>query len=106
MQPRFLIVILPLETQVLHRAFMAQRFDPVLPHGVAVGERVQDGWIFDALRAAPGFVAGLPDDVAVRVGQFPRRAEVVCVVVQRIDSISYKASSIAGPDSAYHCCMK
>jgi len=30
---------------------MAQRFDPVLPCGVTVGERVQDEWILDAQRA-------------------------------------------------------
>jgi hypothetical protein len=40
--------------------------------------------VVDAAGVAPSLVAGCPQQVAIRVGEFPRCAEVVGVVVQYI----------------------
>ena len=55
---------------------------PVLGQGIAHAYRLQQGGVVNAGRGSPGLVAGGPDDVAFRVGQFPRSAQVVRVHMQ------------------------
>ncbi len=56
--------------------------NPVLGQGIAHAHRLQHGGVVNAGRGAPGLVAGGPDDMAFRVGQFPRSAQVVRMHMQ------------------------
>ena len=56
--------------------------NPVLGQGIAHAHRLQHGGVVNAGRGAPGLVAGGPDDMAFRVGQFPRSAQMVRMHMQ------------------------
>ena len=45
---------------------------------------MRHGRVVDLVYAAPGFVAGFPDNMTFGVGQLARRAEVVGVVVENL----------------------
>jgi len=80
MQPRFFIKVLPLKPQVLHRPFVAVLPYPLFPHRIAVLNRAQYSRVVEMLRRTPRPVGRRPDDIAIVVGQFPWRAEVVAVM--------------------------